>query len=160
MAEAIAYLKTVKGVKNFKTDVVRLNRKYNQTTQEVFMSMQSLSVTLIDFDLYEEVMVKLMSLGFNTVGGVSFTVNDLAKIKREVQLQAIEVAKKKAQDFAKALGVELGNVLRFAENDFSSGPQAYYNYRNADAPAPAEPSIAPGQMEISMRVVVSYAIKN
>ncbi len=157
MREAIAYLEKLKGVKTFETDVVRLNRSYPKTPVK-FTAIQSLSITLTNFELYEELMIKLMDMGFNTVGGVHFNVSDLSKHKREVQLQAIESAKQKATDFADALGVELGVVLGFAENDFSAGPRPMYNYRAADAAPSPEPSIAPGQVEITMQVVVSYAI--
>jgi uncharacterized protein YggE len=161
MAEAINYLNGLKGVKRVESDIIRLNRRYVQgSVQRQFTAIQTLSVTLSDFGLYEEVMVKLMDMGFNTVGGVRFEVSDLAKHKREVQLQAIDAAKQKAELYARALDVELGGVLRFNENVGGGTPRPVYNYKSADAGAATGPSIAPRQVEITMQVVVSYALKN
>ncbi len=159
MAEAIKYLNSLKGVKRVESDIIRLNRSNNQgSTQRPFRATQTLSVILTDFGLYEEIMIKLMELGFNTVGGVRFAVSDMAKYKEELQLQAIKAAKKKATTYAKALDVELGEVISFNESQSGGPVPQYYNYRSADAGVASGPSIAPRQVEITMQVIVSYAI--
>ena len=160
MAEAIKHLNSLKGVKRIETDVIRLNRKYTSVdSYNNFSGIQTLSITLANFDLYEELMIKLMELGFNTVGGVRFAVSDMAIHKREVQLNAIAAAKEKAVVYAKALDVELGPVISFRENQIGRGSEPkYYNYRSADAGTATGPSIAPQQIEITMQVIVSYAI--
>jgi uncharacterized protein YggE len=161
MAEAIEYLNGREGVKKVESDIIRLNRRYNHgATQQPFVAIQTLSITLSDFNMYETVMIKLMDFGFNTVGGVRFAVSNLSDLKEELQLQAIKEARKKATLYAKSLGVELGGVLNFAENQLGGGPSPVYNYRAADGVAANGPSIAPQQVEITMQVVVSYAIKN
>jgi len=77
-----------------------------------------------------------------------------------VQLESIKSAQQKAATFAKALGVELGDVISFNEEGTNFMPMTTANTMYMDESAMMGPSVAPRQVQVSARVVVSYALKN
>ena len=160
MAKAMAYLKAEKGVKSYETDVVQLHRLLPaQVPNSPYNCMQTLNIVLTDFSLYDQLMLDLFEIGFNEIGNVQFAVSSLEEIKKQVALEAVSVAKAKANAYADALGVTLGPVISFSEQNFYSGPSAMVNYKETGTYAPAGPSIAPNQVEVMMSVIVSFAIK-
>jgi len=159
MSKGIALVKGKKGVKSFETDIVRMNKSYSSTTVNMFRAMQTITITITDFALYDQVMLELFSLGFNDIQNVEFAIGNMAEVKRQVQIEAIKVAKEKAAVFAKELNVELGPVLSFSEQNNYSAYANTANYKTMDAGAPSGPSIAPNQVEVMMSVIVSFAFK-
>ncbi len=158
MAKAMAYLKGKKGVKSYETDVVQMYKLLPaEVANNQYTCTQTLSIVLTDFSLYDQLMLDLFAMGFNNIGEVQFTINNMPEIKRQVELDAIAVAKEKAAQFAAALGVEVGTVLSFTEQEYYSGPRTA-NYMQADKAGAAGPSIAPNQVEVMMSVTVSYSI--
>ncbi len=118
MATAITYLKGKDGVKSVETDMIQIfNRgpQHKRGSGLQYQGRQTVTVILTDLELYDELMIKLFELGFNNIRSVHFSLSDPAVEKQKVQLMAIQVAKEKAQLFARELGVELGPVSSFAE---------------------------------------------
>jgi uncharacterized protein YggE len=160
MAEAIAYLEKKKGVKKFETEQINL---YNKNEHQYgmgpnFAANQSLTITLSDFTVYDEVLIALLDLGLNHVGQVRFAVSNLSALKQEVQLDAIKAAKKKAELFSKELGVTLVKIISFSEDILQLSPTPYANYKTADAGSEIQPSLAPNQVDVTMSVTIVYAI--
>lgn len=160
MAGAIAYLKTKKGVKKVETEQINLYNRYaNQSgVGASFVGSQSLTVTLLDFSLYDEVMLELIDLGLNNIGQVRFAVSDISKIKQEVQLDAINAAKQKAKLFSEALGLKLVKIISFTEDMPQLSPTPYANYKMADAGLESQTSLAPNQVDVTMSVTLVYVI--
>jgi uncharacterized protein YggE len=160
MAGAIAYLNTKKGVKKVETQQINLYNRYaNQAgVGASFVGSQSLTVTLSDFSLYDEVMLKLIDLGLNNIGQVRFAVSTITQIKQEVQLDAIKAAKKKAELYSEELGVRLVKIISFAEDMPQLSPTPYANYKTADAGVESQTSLAPNQVDVTMSVTLVYVI--
>lgn len=103
--------------------------------------------------------------GANSVGGVSFDVDDKTKAENEARVQAVSEAKKKAEVAASAAGFRLGNVINYAE-DFGGGRPyplaAGKTMMAADAvavPESAPTEVSPGSQEITITVTLSYEIR-
>ena len=166
MEIVLKYLKGKKGVKKFETDFIRI---YNRGPIEKrgvlkqYAGSQSLSIVITDFELYDQLMIDLFDLGLNNIGNVSFNISNREEIKRQVQMEAIKVAKEKAKFFAEELGVALGRVLSFNEGSVAYTPIYTANTVQYDAKGGGDnesSSIAPSQVTIEMTVVVSFEIKN
>lgn len=160
IAEAIAYLDKKKGVKKVETNQINL---YNQHSHQagmgpLFSASQSLTVTLSDFSLYDEVILKLIDLGLNNIGQVHFAVSNMTQLKQEVQLDAIKAAKKKAELYSEELGVRLVKIISFAEDMPQLSPTPYANYKTADAGVESQTSLAPNQVDVTMSVTLVYVI--
>ena len=160
MSKGIALVKGKKGVQSFETDIVRINKSYAATNVSMFRAMQTIAITITDFALYDKLMLDLFAIGFNDIQNVEFSISNMAEVKREAQIEAIKVAKEKAAVFAKELNVELGSVLNFSEEGVSRYANiANTNIRTMDSGVPSGPSIAPNQVEVTVSVIVSFAIK-
>jgi len=93
------------------------------------------------------------------VDGISFTIEDPSAYYDEARTKAMADAAAKAEQLAEMAGVTLGKATYIAENT----PSPYPIYREqAYGPVAAAPAmdtpISAGEMEISLKVQVTYAI--
>lgn len=99
--------------------------------------------------------------GANQINGVNFTIDDPTQLKQEARKKALEDARNKAEELAKALHLDVSRVVTFSESSVNPVP-APYNYR-ADAAvssaAPAAPDIQPGSLDILSHVSVTFEIR-
>jgi len=97
------------------------------------------------------------------INSIGFSVDDPSAYYEEARQKAVADAKAKAEQLAEVAGVSLGKPTYISEGAIYQ-PPTYEMYRGeamAPIPAPAvETSISPGEMEISLTVQVSYAIRN
>lgn len=156
--KVLEYLKDKKGVARVETDIVRVDKPNYKMSS--ISSEQYITIILNDFSLYDQILPEIMGMGFNRIRSVRFSYSKAHEIKQEVQLAAIKVAQQKAATFAKALGVELGEVISFNEEGTNFTPMTTANSMYIDESAAMGPSVAPQQIRVSARVVVSYALKN
>jgi uncharacterized protein YggE len=114
-------------------------------------------VTVRDVTKLGDVLDKAVAAGANNVYGVNFSVDDPTKLQAAARADAIADAKARAQDLAQLTGVTLGDVISVSEVISSPGPvfTAAVEARSLAAPVP----IQPGELEVSMSVQVTYAIK-
>lgn len=98
--------------------------------------------------------------GANQISGVTFESSKLQDIKQEARLNAIADAQKKSQELAKALNVELGEVVGWWENVIVS-PDMYSTYgKGYGIGGGGEvPSLPSGTEEVVIEVNVSYLLK-
>lgn len=99
---------------------------------------------------------KLVSLGANRFDGIQFEVSGFEKKKDEARRDAMKNALRMAKLYAEASGASLGDVLQISEGSGpSGGPVVLGRARGAMAAAP----VAPGEMELEVRVHVIWALK-
>ncbi len=119
-------------------------------------------VTIRNFDIVNDVLVAGTQNGANIVGGINFEVNDDTKKQKlqEAREKAVNEAKEKAQGLARAAGISLGKIINVSENQAVPFP------RPLAVPVPGvemktvpEPSVQPGETEISVSVSLSYQVR-
>ena len=93
-----------------------------------------------------------------TVGGVSFFVDDVEAVMGQARAEAIDNARKRAQEYAAAAGVTVGAVRQISELS-TGGPQPIFARAAkfsalADAPTPVEA----GMQDISASVTVVFEL--
>ena len=116
-------------------------------------------VTVRDVAKLGDVLDKAVAAGANNVYGVSFSVDDPTKLQGMARADAIADAKARAQDLASLTGVTLGDVISVSEVINSPGP-VFAGAVEARAYSTAAPvPIQTGELEVSMSVQVTYAIK-
>ena len=91
-----------------------------------------------------------------TIGGVTFSFADPESVLEQARVSAVALAHSKAEQYAAAAGVTLGDVVSITEQS-SSPPIVFGNVEMAAAEA-AGPSISPGQLDLTVNVTVTYAI--
>ena len=98
----------------------------------------------------------LVGAGANEIGGINFMVSQASKLLDDAREQAIADARRKAQIYAKAAGVTLGEPIehfrgRFCRADVSRQDRRRDGRRRAP--------VAQGEETLSVTVSVSWAIK-
>ena len=97
----------------------------------------------------------LVGAGANEIGGINFMVSQASRHLDEAREQAIADARRKAEIYARAAGVTLGEPLNISEVG-SPGPMPF---RRMAAGMVASAPVAQGEETLAVTVTVSWAIK-
>ncbi len=125
---------------------------------------QSVQVKIRDLDKVGSVFSSIGALDVENVSGLTFSIDDIEKIKAQAQAQAIADAKAKAKVLASQLGVRLVKITSFYDN--SDSPIFYgraegmggdaMSVKSLAAPAPEVPA---GEQKVTSNVMISYEIR-
>jgi len=121
------------------------------------------TVTVKDFDKVNDIVVAATAAGANTVGNISFDLNESTKTEKmnEARVEAVKNAKTKAEGLAKAAGITLGKVINISESQGSDSIRlmAVPMAGGGAEKSTAQPDIQPGQTEINITVSLSYEVR-
>lgn len=147
--------------KYIQTAYVRLSKNYEYTTKTFnYAANQSISIKLTDLSSYEKVMNGLLNSGINRIDGVRFSSSQQRDLEQEARKKAVMNAKIKAIDYAGVLEQKIGKAIRISEFQQSSSPQPMLRsmaIMESDA-ASSQQTIAPGEMEIKVRITISFEL--
>jgi hypothetical protein len=123
---------------------------------------QNVEVKVRDFSKIGDVLSGVVQNGANTVSQLNFTIDDPEEARTDARAEAIEVAKKKAKQLARAGGFGVGRLLEIYESSAAQPP--YYAYgmggdmsaKLESAPAPA---IEAGSQDVKVNVTLRYEIR-
>lgn len=118
------------------------------------------NVTVNDIATVSDVLAAVTNAGANSIQGVSFGVKDTAALEKRARAAAIADAREQAEALAELASVELGEVLTISLSSGGGYPVPIMGdarlAMSADAPSP---EIAAGQVNVSVQVQVTYAIR-
>jgi uncharacterized protein YggE len=113
-----------------------------------------LRVKVRDLPRLGQVLDQVVAEGANVVHGINFTVADPQPMLDLARTRAMADARRKAELYAKAAGVEAGRVLLIQEPGLRVPAPPSFGLTRAAAPVP----VAPGELEFHESVAVTYAI--
>lgn len=163
-SRVIEYLKSLDDVCEVQTEYLRLNEVYTYQGGERklngFQAVQNISLRIRDFDMYEEIMSKLIDLGVDGISNLRFTSTKAIEMREAVRLEAIAEARRKAEVIAEALGVAVGPVEYFEEIGYRPMDimQSNVAYEMVDGIRSGGPVVSPGKAAIEVEVRVRFAI--
>jgi uncharacterized protein len=102
---------------------------------------------------------KAVSSGSNQINGISFSVSNPDAAMDEARKLAVKDATHKAQIYAGAASINLGNIMSVSESSGMAEPQVMFGRAKAMAADSAPVPIAQGSQVISVDVNVSWEIK-
>jgi uncharacterized protein YggE len=114
----------------------------------------TLRVIIHEIDMVGEVLDAVVEAGANQVYGVQFTVENDEEWQSKARAEAVANARERATELAALHAVELGDVLTVSEV-IGGGTVPMVAYERAAMGG----GIAPGELELSMQVQVTYAIQ-
>jgi uncharacterized protein YggE len=120
-----------------------------------FRASNRVTVKIRDVTKVANVIDVLVGAGANDIGGIHFTVTQASKHLDEAREKAIADARRKAEIYARAAGVTLGEPISISEE---GAPTPVFRSKVA-APMAAGAQVAPGEETLSVTVSVSWAIK-
>ena len=119
-----------------------------------YRATNRVTIRLHDVAKLASVIDTLVGAGANDIGGISFMVSQASKLLDDAREQAIADARRKAEIYARAAGVTLGEPLNISEG----GAPAPIVFRRMTAATESAP-IAQGEETLQLSVSVSWAIK-
>ena len=120
-----------------------------------FRASNRVTVRIRDVTKVATVIDVLVGAGANDIGGINFTVTQASKHLDEAREKAMADARRKAEIYARAAGVTLGEPISIAED----GAAVPVFRSKMAAPMAAGTPVAPGEETLSVTVSVSFAIK-
>lgn len=137
---------------------------YNAGTPRItgYQVSVNYEVTIRNFDIVNDILVAGTQNGANIVGGINFEINDDTKKQKlqEAREKAVSEAKEKAEGLAKAAGISLGKIINVSENQAIPLPRPLaVPISGGGETKVTEPSVQPGETEISVSVSLSYEIR-
>jgi uncharacterized protein YggE len=120
-----------------------------------FRASNRVTVKIRDVTKVASVFDVLVGAGANEIGGINFTVTQASKHLDDAREKAIADARRKAEIYAKAAGVTLGEPISISEE---GAPVPVFRGRLA-APMAAGAAVAQGEETLSVTVSVTWAIK-
>ena len=91
-----------------------------------------------------------------TIGGVSFSFAEPETVLEAARIEAVELARTKAEQYAAAAGLTLGDVVAIVEAG-SSPPIPVDARFDVAAQEAAGPAISPGQLDLTVDVSVTFS---
>ncbi|MFD2646780.1 SIMPL domain-containing protein [Devosia albogilva] len=119
------------------------------------------TVTVIVRDLEElgTILDRSVTVGANTVNGVTFSVADPSELLNEARKKAFADARAKAELYAETAGTTLGDLESIRESQNFDAPQPYAMYARAEA-ASAPVPVEAGELTFSITVDVEWDLGN
>jgi uncharacterized protein YggE len=180
MNAIVAYLKE-SGVadKDVKTSDYSLNPKYRfeQVTciqayncppgkqiLDGYTVSQSVTVKVRDTAKAGDLISNVGAKGATNISGLAFTIDDIEKLKRDARELAIKDARSNAEKLASDLGVSLGRIVTYSEDQGGGYPPIMYDKAmsmtsGARAMPEAAPSVPTGENTITSNVSIVYELR-
>ncbi len=118
----------------------------------------TVTVTVRKLDTLGSILDKSVTVGANTVNGVSFSVADPSELYDEARKAAFADARAKAELYATAAGGTLEEILSISEGQTFNDPQPYPMYARADMAASAPVPVQAGELAFAINVNVQWEL--
>jgi uncharacterized protein YggE len=163
--------------KYIQTDYISIEPRYEDSYEHRdfigYFVQKTIVITLKDISKFEDLLSGVLGAGVNYVHGIQFRTTELRQYRDQARALAIRAAKEKAEALAKELGQKVGKPTAISEGQ--SGWWSWYNawwgsrwgggqaqnvvQNVGGGPAPAEGSLAPGQITVNATVTVSFELE-
>jgi uncharacterized protein len=120
----------------------------------------TVNVRVRDLATLGAVLDKAVTVGANTINGVTFSVADPAPLYDEARKLAFADARKKAQLYADVADEKLGDIESISESQGYNQPQPQMMRAVADSAAAAPVPIESGELTFSIDVQVAWELED
>jgi uncharacterized protein YggE len=118
-----------------------------------FQATNQVTIKIRDIENLPAVLDRAIAAGANEMSGIEFVVSEQSKLLDQAREDAVADARRKAELFARAAGVKLGNVISISEEG-PAPPQP----RPMQAMRAGAVPVAPGEQTLRAIVTVSYEL--
>ena len=150
--------------KNVRTEYINLNKNYDYNSKTYsYTANQTISILLKDLKKYEDLMNGLLKSGINRIDGVAFSSSKIETLEVEARKKAVLDAKDKAAVYAGVLEQRIGNAVKIREMEVNNyPPQPMFRLESSSAmdKGSDQQTLAPGELEISRKVSISFQLYN
>jgi uncharacterized protein len=162
MQKVVAALKA-SGIdaKDIQTSSLRVEPRYTRPREgepaqiDGYRVTNQVQVVVRDLDKIGDILDQLVSLGANDTGGLSFEASQAETLRDDARKEAVANARRRAELYAKAAGVELGEVLSIDEGGGEAPQPVMQMARAMKSSVPVER----GTQTLSANVTITWALK-
>ena len=129
------------------------------TGEREYVVTNQVRVIVRDLALVGNLLEQVVSADVNTIGGITFGIEDSSALEREAREKAIANAKDRAQQLATGLGITVGAPLQVSEYTSGSPVARTAVMMEKVAYDAVAPSISGGELEVNVQVSVSFGIE-
>lgn len=120
----------------------------------------SVTITVRDLDSLGAVLDQAVTVGANTINGISFSVADPAKLYEEARRRAVADAFDKARVYAEALDVRLGSIEAISEQDHYTPPQPVMRAAVMEFDAGSAVPVEAGELTHTITATITWSIED
>lgn len=118
----------------------------------------TVTVTVRKLDDLGAILDKSVTIGANTINGVSFAVADPSELYNEARRSAFADARAKAELYAEAANVTLDDIVSISETQGFNNPQPYPMYARAELASAQSVPVEAGEMAFAINVNVQWEL--
>jgi len=118
----------------------------------------TVTVAVRKLDTLGSILDKSVTVGANTVNGVSFSVADPSDLYDEARKAAFADARAKAELYAGVAGSALEDIVSISETQGFNQPQPYPMYAKAEMAADAAVPVEAGELSFAINVNVQWEL--
>ncbi|WP_425038330.1 SIMPL domain-containing protein [Primorskyibacter sp. S187A] len=152
--------------RDIQTTSLRLDPRWEQRLRDQqgppeirgFVATNQVTVRLRDMSALGRTLQTLLDKGANRFSAIRFTLADPGPAQAEARREAVRDARAKAELYAEAAGVSLGEVLRIVETG-AAAPRPAMMAEARMAMDSAMP-VAGGELNLRAQVTITYALGN
>lgn len=151
--------------RDIQTSQLSLNPRWQQRSSNNnpprivgYEALNTVTVRVRDLGAVGAVLDVLTQTGANRINHIGFRVQNPRPHKDEARRLAVADARIKAELYAQAAGVELGQVIQISENSGTAQPRPMARMEMASMAADAVP-VAAGEMGLRATVTIVYSLK-
>jgi len=142
---------------------ISLNPQYDYDKKKYnYNATQSIDILLKDLNVYDGLIESLVDAGINGISNVEFRSSKLEQHKSEARKEAMNDAKRKAQDYVSVLNQKVGKAYTISDNtQVYFQPPMYQSMRmDKGVEAAGEPreTLAIGEILVTANVNVSFIL--
>lgn len=150
--------------KDIKTSGYNIYPQYDYTSGRSvlrgYQVSQSIQVKVRDLEKIDTVLDGVVTAGANQINQLQLTIDDPVALQEEARNQAIKDAKAKADRLEDQLGISLGRIIGFSENEGGPMPPIFYKADSAvGGRGGGGPAVPTGENEIIVNVTITYQIR-
>ena len=123
-----------------------------------YIVSNTVTIRIRDLDLLGTILDRSVTVGANTINGISFDVADPSNLLDEARVDAFADARDKAALYAVAAGGELGAVMSITEAQSFSPPQPMMMRQSATMMDSASVPVEAGELTFSVSVTVTWSL--
>lgn len=120
----------------------------------------SVTITVRDLDNLGAVLDQAVTVGANTINGIEFSVEDLTAVHEQARERAFADARAKAETYARAAGVRLGQIEKIIELPREDDPQPMYRAMAMESASDQSVPVETGEMSYSITTTVTWEIED
>ncbi len=130
-----------------------------------YTATQSITVRVREVDSANVIRTGLAEIGITDISGPTFSIEDTDVLQERAKSLAVKDAKEKAQILAKDLGVKLGKVITYYDNNSNGGgyaPMYEYDAKSSitvGAEMIPSPELPKGESKITSSIMITFEIK-